>query len=82
MLLVLGILEDMKIVFTGGGTGGHFYPIIAVAEEIHEIVQEEKLLSPELYYIGPSVLDYEALSEQNITWKKRMIFFRFRSLLH
>lgn len=60
----------MKIVFTGGGTGGHFYPIIAVAEEIHEIVQEEKLLSPELYYIGPSVLDYEALSEQNITWKK------------
>ena len=60
----------MKIVFTGGGTGGHFYPIIAFAEEIHEIVQEEKLLSPELYYIGPSVLDYEALSEQNITWKK------------
>ncbi len=60
----------MKIVFTGGGTGGHFYPIIAVAEEIHEIVQEEKLLAPELYYIGPSVLDYEALSEQNIVWKK------------
>ncbi|MBF05557.1 hypothetical protein CL644_02515 [bacterium] len=60
----------MKIVFTGGDTGGHFYPIIAVAEEIHEIVQKEKLLSPQLYYIGPSVLDYEALAEQNITWKK------------
>ena len=24
----------MKIVFTGGGTGGHFYPIIAVAEKV------------------------------------------------
>lgn len=59
----------MKIVFTGGGTGGHFYPIIAVAEEIHEIVHDEKLLEPELYYIGPHVLDYEALSEQNINWK-------------
>lgn len=60
----------MKIVFTGGGTGGHFFPIIAVAEEIHQIVQDEKLLEPELYYIGPSVLDYQALSEQGIIWKE------------
>lgn len=60
----------MKIVFTGGGTGGHFYPIIAVAEEIHEIVESEKLLAPELYYIGPHVLDHEALAEQNVTWKR------------
>jgi len=59
----------MKIVFTGGGTGGHFYPIISVAEEIHRIVEEDKLLAPELFYIGPSVLDREALYEQDITWK-------------
>ena len=60
----------MKIVFTGGGTGGHFYPIISVAEEIHAIVDEEKLLPPELYYIGPTVLDYDALADQNIQWKQ------------
>ncbi|MAZ67665.1 undecaprenyldiphospho-muramoylpentapeptide beta-N-acetylglucosaminyltransferase [bacterium] len=60
----------MRIVFTGGGTGGHFYPIISVAEEIHEIVEKEKLIPPELYYIGPNVLDYEALVEQNIVWKQ------------
>ena len=60
----------MKIVFTGGGTGGHFYPIIAVAEQIYEIVEDERLLAPELYYIGPSVLDFDALAEQNITWKQ------------
>ena len=27
----------MKILITGGGTGGHFYPLIAVAEKINEI---------------------------------------------
>lgn len=60
----------MKIVLTGGGTGGHFYPIIAVAEEIHNIVEEEKLLAPELIYLGPDVLDYQALQEQGIQYKK------------
>ena len=40
----------MKIVFTGGGTGGHFYPIIAVAEEIREIVKDENLLEPDLFF--------------------------------
>lgn len=60
----------MKIVLTGGGTGGHFYPLIAVAEAIHDIVLEDKLIEPELFYIGPEVLDYEALSEQGIQWKK------------
>lgn len=59
----------MRIVFTGGGTGGHFYPIIAVAERIHELVDERKLIDPELVYIGPSVFDNRALSEQNIIFK-------------
>jgi len=36
-----------KIVFTGGGTGGHVFPIIAVAREIEKKVPEEnKLLLP------------------------------------
>ena len=60
----------MRIVFTGGDTGGHFYPLIAVAEEIHALAAEEKLIEPEMFYIGPSVLDYEALTEQNMIWKQ------------
>jgi len=42
----------MKIVFTGGGTGGHFYPIIAVAEEVISLSKERKLLDPELIYMA------------------------------
>jgi UDP-N-acetylglucosamine--N-acetylmuramyl-(pentapeptide) pyrophosphoryl-undecaprenol N-acetylglucosamine transferase len=58
----------MKIVFTGGGTGGHFYPIIAVAEEINSIVEEKKLLEPKLYYIGPEPYDARALYENNLAF--------------
>lgn len=60
----------MKIVFTGGGTGGHFYPIIAVAEEINNIAKEQKLLTPQLYYIAPEKYDARALYENNILFKK------------
>jgi len=58
----------MKIVFTGGGTGGHFYPIIAVAEAIHEISRERMLVTPRLYFIAPKPFDQEALFENEITF--------------
>ncbi|KND50947.1 MAG: UDP-N-acetylglucosamine--N-acetylmuramyl-(pentapeptide) pyrophosphoryl-undecaprenol N-acetylglucosam [Parcubacteria bacterium C7867-007] len=56
----------MKIVFTGGGTGGHFYPIIAVAEAVQKIVVEERLLPPTMYYIAPVPYDEQALFENNV----------------
>ena len=70
----------MKIVFTGGGTGGHFYPLMAVADEINHIAKTEKLIEPELIYIGPFVLDQEALVQRKMRFvqasagKKRKYF--------
>lgn len=60
----------MKIVFTGGGTGGHFYPIIAVAEEINHLADEKKLVDVELFYFSDSPYDERALFENQITFKK------------
>ncbi len=60
----------MKIVFTGGGTGGHFYPIIAVAEQVNNIIDKEKILGVKLYYISDSPYDKEALFENRIAYEE------------
>ena len=60
----------MKIVLTGGGTAGHFYPLIAIAEELNRISEEEKLIKPELFYMSVSPYDKKALFENNITFKR------------
>ena len=58
----------MKIVLTGGGTGGHFYPLIAVAEEIFALALERHMIEPQLFYIGPEPFDKLALQEHNIVF--------------
>ncbi len=60
----------IKIVFTGGGTGGHFYPIIAVAQEVLKIVEERRLIAPELYYISTDPYDEKLLYENEIIFRK------------
>lgn len=56
----------MRIVLVGGGTGGHFYPLIAISQGIEAICKERTLLEPELYYLGPTPFDANALMERDI----------------
>src|SRR3989344_4914551 len=58
----------MKILLTGGGTGGHFYPIIAVAEELNQIAKENRLVKPELYFMSTEPYNEGLLFENNITF--------------
>ncbi len=60
----------MKIVFTGGGTGGHFYPIIAVAEAVRARAAAEKTLPPTLYYMAPEPYDARVLFDNELIFKK------------
>lgn len=72
----------MRIGLTGGGSGGHFYPLIAVAEEINQIAHENGIVDLELYYFAPTPYDEALLYDNNITFKqvsagKRRQYFSF-----
>lgn len=53
----------MRILLVGGGTGGHFYPLLAVAEVLNEQPQK-----PELYYMGPEPHNLALLQKHNINF--------------
>jgi len=53
----------MRIGLVGGGTGGHFYPLMAVAAGLNKSERQ-----PKLYYFGPVPYNPEQLDTYNITY--------------
>lgn len=60
----------MKILFTGGGSGGHFYPIIAIAQEIKKMATEAKLVQPSLFFMSDGPYNERVLFENDISFIK------------
>lgn len=56
----------MKILLTGGSTGGHFYPLIAVAESLYDRALEKKIIKPEIWYMDSSKYNPRALFDNDI----------------
>ncbi len=74
----------MKILFTGGGTGGHLFPVIAIAREIKRLSDDPKI---QLHYIGPSdqlgalLLAQENIHVHNIVAGKIRRYFSLENIL-
>ena len=60
----------MKIIMTGGGSGGHFTPLLAVSREIRRIADEEKIVSLSILYLADQPFDAEALRLEDIDFIK------------
>jgi len=81
----------MKVVFTGGGTGGHIYPIIAIGRELksayyNKIEDKDKKKKPlEIFYIGPkdrlvlNLLKQEGIKVKKISAGKVRRYFGIRA---
>jgi UDP-N-acetylglucosamine--N-acetylmuramyl-(pentapeptide) pyrophosphoryl-undecaprenol N-acetylglucosamine transferase len=60
----------MKILFTGGGSGGHFYPILSIVDQVRNIAKEKKILDPEIFFMSPDPYEPRALFDRNIKFIK------------
>lgn len=58
----------MKILLTGGESGGHFYPIIAVAQAIKDHAAKNKLIPPNLYFMAPNPYSKKILFDNQIAY--------------
>ncbi|MEK7662398.1 MAG: UDP-N-acetylglucosamine--N-acetylmuramyl-(pentapeptide) pyrophosphoryl-undecaprenol N-acetylglucosamine transferase [Patescibacteria group bacterium] len=59
----------MKILFTGGGSGGHFYPIIAVIQSLNKVIDKEKIVDSKIYYFSDSPYNERALFENGVIYQ-------------
>jgi UDP-N-acetylglucosamine--N-acetylmuramyl-(pentapeptide) pyrophosphoryl-undecaprenol N-acetylglucosamine transferase len=74
---------NVRVVLVGGGTGGHFYPLIAITEALGSAAQATGA-TLELFYMGPDPYDKQSLDAYGITFVKVSggKTRRYRSLLN
>lgn len=74
----------MKILFTGGGTAGHIYPLIAIVREIKKGSKSQNI---QFYFIGPkdnfsrALLEKEGFIVKTIFSGKMRRYFSFENII-
>ncbi|MCL5011071.1 MAG: UDP-N-acetylglucosamine--N-acetylmuramyl-(pentapeptide) pyrophosphoryl-undecaprenol N-acetylglucosamine transferase [Patescibacteria group bacterium] len=73
----------MKLVFAGGGTAGHIFPIVAITQEMRRLYPSSEL---KIYYLGPGydygdvLLSREKVAIKHIVSGKLRRYFSWRNV--
>lgn len=73
----------MRIILTGGGTGGHLFPLVAVSRELKKILGT----GAELLYVGTGgqlekdAMDKEGISTKSVLSGKKRRYFSFLNFI-
>ena len=59
----------MKILLTGGGTGGHLIPLLAVVSELEKLGEEKEIAKPEFLLLSPDGEFNQNISDAGIKIK-------------
>ena len=80
--------NKIKILFTGGGSGGHIFPIIAITREIRKLSPERRKNKEfEFFYLGPKdafvniLFSQEGIKVKHILAGKIRRYFTAKSIL-
>ncbi|MEK7131001.1 MAG: undecaprenyldiphospho-muramoylpentapeptide beta-N-acetylglucosaminyltransferase [Patescibacteria group bacterium] len=60
----------MKILLTGGGSGGHFYPLMTVARALNAVADQEKIANMDITYMAENPYDKNILLQNGVIFKK------------
>ncbi len=67
--------QIIKVALTGGGTGGHIFPLIAILRELSEMVGKDVFIEP--IFFGPDDFSLKVFKKEGIPGKK-IISAKFR----
>lgn len=75
----------MKIMFASGGSGGHFYPVIAVARSLQRIAEEQKIVSLDMVLVSDKVferhlVEFEGMRSYILATGKMRRYFSLRNI--
>ena len=78
----------VRVILTGGGTGGHLFPLVAVSRKMNELARSQNLGDPEIYYLGPGLFLESSLAREEMNFHYKIIitgkwrrYFSFKNFI-